>query len=120
MSAGEECDDAGETDACNGNCSKASCGDGIINASFVVDVEASADDLIGEQCDPNTGSENNNRRRATAHSSGCDFDCTLPRCGDQLVNGLAGEECDPDWADPGEIPDSSDACDLGLYAPRMW
>ncbi|HZJ64421.1 MAG TPA: DUF4215 domain-containing protein [Kofleriaceae bacterium] len=38
----------------------------------------------GEECDSGAGGK----------SAGCDADCSLPVCGDGVVNDLAGEECD--------------------------
>ena len=33
VTAGEDCDDGGESPACNADCTPASCGDGIVNAA---------------------------------------------------------------------------------------
>jgi cysteine-rich repeat protein len=66
----EACDDAGESAACNANCTLADCGDAILNAS------------AGEACD------------AGGESVGCDIDCTLPVCGDGLANASDNEQCD--------------------------
>ena len=66
----EQCDDAGESMACDSDCTPALCGDNLLNVK------------AGESCD--TG----------GFSKTCDNDCTPPVCGDKLVNPLAGETCD--------------------------
>ncbi|MFQ5479061.1 MAG: hypothetical protein ACE5E4_10640, partial [Candidatus Binatia bacterium] len=68
--AGEECDDAGESAACNADCTSSRCGDGIRNSS------------AGEFCDD--GGE----------TATCDIDCTPVECGDGTPNAAAGEDCD--------------------------
>ena len=70
IEAGEACDDAGETAACNANCTLAECGDGTLNST------------AGEACDE--GGE----------SATCNADCTVAACGDGMVNAAAGEACD--------------------------
>ena len=70
IESGEECDDGGESPACDGNCSFAECGDGTLNS------------LSGEQCD------------GGGQSASCDADCSFAECGDGTVNATAGEECD--------------------------
>jgi len=70
VSPGEQCDDAGESTACDSDCSFVACGDGITNVT------------AGEQCDD--GGE----------SAVCDGDCTLQVCGDGHANATAGEACD--------------------------
>jgi hypothetical protein len=70
QSAGEQCDDGGETRNCNANCALAFCGDGIINSAR------------NEQCDDRV------------ESSRCDADCTFAICGDQTINHSAKEDCD--------------------------
>ncbi|MFQ5478966.1 MAG: DUF4215 domain-containing protein [Candidatus Binatia bacterium] len=66
----EQCDDAGESAACNADCTVSICGDGTLNV------------LSGEECDD--GGE----------SAVCDADCTVPFCGDGTLNVLFGEQCD--------------------------
>ncbi|TFH23068.1 MAG: hypothetical protein E4H03_07015 [Myxococcales bacterium] len=73
----EACDDAGESVNCNSDCSPSLCGDAKLNVTD------------GEECDdgfilmdiPNA----------------CRRDCTLPVCGDMIVDDAEpfGEECDP-------------------------
>jgi len=67
---GEQCDDGGESPGCDIDCTFASCGDDLPNAS------------AGEQCDE------------AGETATCDVDCTVPACGDALVNTAAGEQCD--------------------------
>lgn len=78
--AGEECDDAAESETCNSDCSAAACGDGQVNTA------------AGEDCDD------------TGESALCDDDCTTPECGDGQLNATAGEACDD-----GNV-DDTDAC----------
>lgn len=77
LDLGEECDDGntGNTDNClkvGDRCAVAQCGDGFRDLK----------EPRVEECDPADPSQL------------CDSDCTLPACGDGLVNPLAGEECD--------------------------
>jgi cysteine-rich repeat protein len=67
---GVECDDKGESATCNANCTKASCGDGIVNIT------------AGEACDDK------------GESATCNADCTKASCGDGTLNMTAGEQCD--------------------------
>lgn len=66
----ESCDDRGESETCNVDCTAAACGDGVLNES------------AGEACDDAGDSET------------CDADCTVAECGDMTVNDAAGEACD--------------------------
>lgn len=72
----EDCDDEGESDTCNADCTIAECGDGILNMT------------AGEECD---GSDS-----AACGGRPCRADCTCapPTCGDGIVD--AGEVCDGD------------------------
>lgn len=67
---GEGCDDGGESDTCDVDCTLAACGDGLVNTT------------AGEVCDD------------VGASAICDADCTLPVCGDGALNTLSGEACD--------------------------
>lgn len=78
MGAGETCDDGNTLpDAtCSPFCQiNVSCGDGVVNA--------------GEACDPGPYLDGVARPLAS-----CDVDCTMPVCGDLVVNMVAGEQCD--------------------------
>ena len=70
LDAGETCDDAGESAACDLDCTPSACGDGEVNAT------------AGETCDD------------AGETLACDADCTLAACGDGEVNVTAGETCD--------------------------
>ncbi|HMG52356.1 MAG TPA: hypothetical protein VK601_02715, partial [Kofleriaceae bacterium] len=76
--ANEQCDDgnkngtAASPNNCNAFCKTNACGNGIED--------------LNEQCDPGGGA-------SPADTSTCDFDCTLPMCGDGHTN-LAVETCD--------------------------
>jgi cysteine-rich repeat protein len=67
---GEACDDAGESAACDVDCSARKCGDGVVNAT------------AGEACDDG------------GPTAACDDDCSLAECGDGQLSPLAGEACD--------------------------
>jgi len=81
---GEECDDAGESPACDLDCTLAFCHDATVNAS------------AGELCDG-----------GYAGSRVCDFDCTPTFCGDGVVNSTAGEQCEDGNAIDGDACDSN-------------
>jgi cysteine-rich repeat protein len=71
LNPGEDCDDGNTRsgDGCSADCRSIElCGNGIVD--------------IGETCD------------TAGASARCDPDCTLPLCGDGLLNVLAGEQCD--------------------------
>ncbi len=72
----EVCDDGGESESCDIDCTAAECGDGVVNHS------------AGEQCDD------------SGESTLCDVDCTVAWCGDGRVNAAAGESCDDDGESP--------------------
>ncbi len=78
ITAGETCDDAGESPTCDSDCSVAACGDGLVNAQ---NVTAPAT-VAGEECDD------------SGESAACDTNCTLAVCGDSTINTSAGETCD--------------------------
>lgn len=68
---GEECDDGNweDEDGCTSACMTNICGDGILNKGM-------------EECDEG------------GPTALCDVDCTVAECGDGLVNGPNGEQCD--------------------------
>ncbi len=70
VDSGEECDDGEASATCNADCTRAECGDGVLNIN------------AGESCDDD------------GESVSCDSDCTAVVCGDGLVNVAAGESCD--------------------------
>lgn len=83
---GEDCDDGaanGDDQLCTASCQEAICGDGLVLAGV-------------EDCD------------SGVQSAECDQDCTLPACGDGVVNALAGETCDDGNLDPAD--DCTDQC----------
>jgi len=69
-----------------------------------------------ESCDPATGTDPDNAKRALSDVADCDRDCTSVRCGDNHVNAAAGEQCDPFWVYTG-LPPSSAACDQDCTFP---
>ncbi|MBE7448133.1 MAG: DUF4215 domain-containing protein [Kofleriaceae bacterium] len=87
----EACDDGNliDDDGCRNDCQGgAGCGNGLL-------------DPLTEQCD------DNGQNTAT-----CDSDCTVPICGDNLVNMAAGEACDP-----GAVGVSSAGCNPNCTLP---
>src|SRR6185437_5280761 len=107
----EACDpgSAGQTSACNANCTIPSCGDGIVNSAFA------PDGTHGEQCDNGASGNNDNadctsmcQRNVcgdnlkdslgpnhieqcddgnTTNGDGCEGNCTNPSCGNAIVDG---------------------------------
>ena len=66
--AGETCDDGGESATCDADCSAASCGDGTTNTT------------AGEACDD------------SGQSATCDADCSAATCGDATLNTVGGRD----------------------------
>ena len=107
VQAGEECDEGGrQTENCNYNCKKPDCGDGILNF------------YANEECDDGNKDKNDGCSDACkiercgdgvkngpehcdsgGRSRVCDYDCTKVECGDNVVNPMAGEQCDEGRAD---------------------
>ncbi len=77
---GEECDDGGESGACDIDCTLAECGDAVVNMA------------AGEACDDGNDIDDDE----------CSNSCSLASCGDGVLND--GEQCD-DGND-----DDTDAC----------
>jgi len=112
----EDCDAAGESASCNVDCSTARCGDGKLNSLFVLDLLETDATLVGEECDPNTGTTTN-AARADEDSEGCDRDCSTRRCGDAYVNEEADEACDEVYMEPGDTPPNRSDCDRDCTRP---
>ena len=116
---GEECDDAGETAGCDGDCTFPACGDGVLNATAGEACDdgnriggdgCSADCLSDETCgngvvDPGEICDD------AGESLGCDSDCTAAACGDGVVNAAAGEACDDANNDDGDGCSSTCECE---------
>jgi cysteine-rich repeat protein len=77
LTAGEQCDTAGNSLMCDSDCTAPMCGDGHRNQYF--DPPGA---VAFEECD------------AGGDSASCDADCTIVACGDHYRNLLANEECD--------------------------
>src|SRR6185436_1499213 len=138
--AGEACDDGNgiNTDGCRNNCTIPICGDAIIDASR------------GETCDPPDAPAGNNGNNCRAdctvcgdgvqdageacddgngiNTDGCRNNCTIPICGDAIIDASRGETCDPPDAPAGNngnncradctvcgdgVQDVGEACDDG-------
>ncbi len=70
VTAGEDCDDAGESALCDADCTFAACGDGTLNLT------------AGETCDDGNA----------VNGDGCDANCTTSGCGNGIVT--PPEQCD--------------------------
>jgi cysteine-rich repeat protein len=127
----EACDAAGESAACNADCTLAACGDGVVNvtAGELCDDGNLAD---GDGCDSNCTPTGCGNGVVTAgedcddagESATCDLDCTAAACGDGTLNPTAGELCDDGNTADGDCcsatcgfepaqspcPDDGDAC----------
>jgi cysteine-rich repeat protein len=77
----EECDDSGESAACDIDCTLALCGDGAVNTQ------------AGEECDD------------AGESPSCNADCTRRSCGDGVLD--TGEQCDDGNTNNGDGCDSA-------------
>lgn len=111
----EECDDSGESAACDSDCTLAECGDGAINTSageLCDDAGESA--TCDSDCTPaecGDGVINTSADELCddgGPSTTCNADCTLASCGDGMINSEAGEECD----DAGESATCDGNCTL--------
>lgn len=73
----EVCDDRGDSEMCNANCTVVACGDSYVNT-------------VMEVCDEG------------GDTATCNADCMAAVCGDSYINAAAGEECeaDPALCDP--------------------
>ncbi len=84
--AGEECDEGllnSDTGNCTTQCQDAECGDRKTNQSL------DAFGNVREECD-----------NGAINSADCNFNCTLARCGDKLINFASQEFCDEG---PGDV-----------------
>ncbi|MBT6488321.1 MAG: IPT/TIG domain-containing protein [Deltaproteobacteria bacterium] len=126
----EVCDEAGDTSACDSDCTEADCGDGYLNGS--ADEACDDGNTVTEICDYGLTScevcnflcqyQSGNARYCgdgeidysygescddEGQSETCDDDCTMVECGDGVHNIAAGELCDAGEA-------LTDTCDYGL------
>ncbi|HEX5061651.1 MAG TPA: DUF4215 domain-containing protein [Kofleriaceae bacterium] len=101
----EECDPAvnfGETFDCNMDCTNARCGDGKLNLTRgeqcddtnTVDEDACKNDCTINYCGDGVPGGPNEACDTAGPSMTCDFDCSMPGCGDGFVNLAFGEQCD--------------------------
>lgn len=98
VEVGEQCDDGNLVggDACSAFCTEERCGNGTLD--------------VGEACDPGTGSWSfPTPNWANANTASCTWQCAVSTCGDNFVNGTAGEDCDAG-------PTDSNGCN-GASAP---
>ena len=97
----EQCDDDGESETCNADCTLAVCGDGTLNMA------------AGEECDEGL---NNSDTEPDA----CRMDCRLPACGDNVAD--ADEECDgtDDDSCPGSCSDECSCLQTGIPTVSAW
>ena len=84
----ERCDDGNvdDTDTCRNNCQAGfGCGNGTVDND-------GAGPGLDEECDNGLGGIS---AGPAGDSLACDRDCSVPICGDGLVNDAASEDCDP-------------------------
>jgi cysteine-rich repeat protein len=100
----EECDDAGDSATCDGDCTFVKCGDGHINAEAgesCDDGDQEADDGCSADCrregcgngvlEPDEACDDGGQ----VSGDGCSADCrSIEICGNGIVDVGAGEECD--------------------------
>ena len=130
IEAQEQCDDGGESETCDDDCTEASCGDGVLNGlagevcddgntvTEVCDYGLTSCEVCNFLCQPQPGTakfcgdgnvdytygESCDEQGETAL---CDSDCTSVSCGDGMYNPTAGEACD-EGAEP------TQECEYGL------
>lgn len=110
LSQGEVCDDGNtvDGDGCSADCrSRSVCGDGRVDPGEECDDgnDSNDDDClrIGTRCvlarcnDGYVDSQGRNKELCDPRvdPASCDLDCTPRECGDRIVNGAGGEQCDP-------------------------
>ena len=110
--ADEECDDGNldDNDGCTRECRLPACGDGVVQPPEACDDGNTDDnDACTNSCQNGTGSCNpelpdcgnsvidagEQCDDGCENTAECDADCTLPECGDGVVNTAAGEDCEP-------------------------
>ncbi|MDH5721666.1 MAG: DUF4215 domain-containing protein, partial [Spirochaetia bacterium] len=102
---GEECDDGNTIsgDGCQADCKIAVCGDGIHDIGEECDdgefnsnttADACRENCKNPSCGDYTVDTNEECDGGGAQSITCEAECTIPICGDSIVNMLKGEECD--------------------------
>ncbi|MFH1529163.1 MAG: choice-of-anchor L domain-containing protein [Pseudomonadota bacterium] len=109
----EICDDAGESAACDADCTLATCGDGTTNTTAGEDCDGTPD--CDDECAflavcGNGVVEDGEDCDDSGESATCDNDCTFVVCGDGAVNMTAAEDCD----DAGESATCDTDCTLVL------
>lgn len=119
---GEECDDGASNstapNACRPDCTLAPCGDGIVDTAFGEECD-DGNAIVDDGCDPNcrvsgcgngilnAGEEcDNGPANSDTIPDHCRLDCTLPRCGDGVIDPLLNEQCDQGAANA----NAPDAC----------
>ncbi len=113
----EECDDAGESEDCNADCTQAICGDGVVNESATEECDdqressrCNADCTVASCGDGQTNVSAGEECDDGGESARCNVDCTTAVCGDGLINASAGEDCD----DMGESALCDDDCSVAM------
>ena len=116
VSAGEACDDgnASDGDGCSSACALELCGDGVVQSGLdeqcddgndVDDDACSNSCQLAPECGNSVVDPGEECDEGWFNTETCDFDCSLPVCGDGLTNYDSGESCD----DGNTISD--DGCD---------
>jgi cysteine-rich repeat protein len=119
IDCGEECDDGNQIsgDDCSSACRLEGCGNGLLDPGEACDDGntlscdgCTADCLAGEACGNGVVDCGEECDGGPLPTENCDFDCTLPVCGDGATNTLAREACDDGGVD-------TDFCDADCTIP---
>lgn len=109
LDIGEDCDDGGESAACDDECTLAACGDGTVNRTAGEECDdGNSDDHAAcrnEFCGDGVRQAGLNEQCDDANAfngDGCDVNCTWTQCGNGILT--TGEECDDGNSD------SEDGC----------
>jgi cysteine-rich repeat protein len=102
---GEECDDGNgiDDDDCRNDCTIPVCGDGILDDGETCDPPGSPAGGNGNNCDSDctvcgdsiVDADEECDDGNAIDDDDCRNDCTIPVCGDGIVDGQDGETCDP-------------------------
>ncbi|MBI4706236.1 MAG: hypothetical protein HY744_34500 [Deltaproteobacteria bacterium] len=114
---GEECDEGGNTESCDEDCTLPECGDSLLNPNAGEKCDdggetpkcnadctpaqcgdKTTNKSAGEECDEGKGV----KEGESIETATCNTDCTAAKCGDGKLNKTAGEECDDGGLNPGD------------------
>ncbi len=123
---GEECDEGAanaNNAACKADCSTQKCGDGFVGPGEACDDgNTDPDDGCTDRCQrPGCGDgivQSDEECDDSGISPNCDPDCTFAICGDNTLNGMAGEQCDDGNTSPGDGCHGDCTVYKGLFTTR--